>query len=87
MGIMTKKDIENYRPSVQEWMNYGFDITWDGYTIMKNHGNYIEINFPSSAAKGHDSYNLHFDANGVLEKAYGHPGNAGFVKWKEFNKK
>lgn len=87
MGIMTKKDIENYSPSVKEWMNYGFDITWDGYTIMKNHGNYIEINFPSSAAKGHDSYNLYFDEKGVLYMADGHKGNAGFVGKRYFNNK
>lgn len=67
-----------YFPTLQEWIRYGCDITWDDYSIMKNHGDYVQLMFPSSATKGHDTYDLYHDANGRLTKAYGHPGNAGF---------
>lgn len=50
---MAYLDPRNYVPSVKEMVNYGCDIHWDGYTVMKNHGDYIRLMFPSSAAKGH----------------------------------
>jgi hypothetical protein len=74
---------KDYFPTLQEWIRYGGDITWDDYSIMKNHGNYIQLMFPSSAPKGHDTYDLYLDEKGRLIKAYGHPGNAGFVGTKE----
>lgn len=72
----------NYFPTLQEWIRYNSDIAWDDYSILKNHGNFIQIMFPSSAPKGHDTYDLYFDSRGVLEKVYGHEGNAGFTGWK-----
>lgn len=72
-------NFENYFPTLQEWVRYEGDIAWDKYTILKNHGNYVEMMFPSSAPKGHDTYNLYFNDSGVLIMAEGHEGNAGFV--------
>lgn len=63
---MAYLDPRNYVPSVKEMVNYGCDIHWDGYTVMKNHGDYIRLMFPSSAAKGHDTYDLYLDSNGRL---------------------
>lgn len=74
----------DYFPTLQEWIRYGCDITWDDYSIMKNHGDYVQLMFPSSAAKGHDTYDLYHDDNGRMTKAYGHPGNAGFEGWKYY---
>lgn len=76
-------DPRGYFPTLQEWLRYNGDIDWDDYTVLKNHGDYIQIMFHSSSAKGHDTYDLYHDASGVLEKVYGHPGNAGFEGWKE----
>lgn len=59
-------------------------ITWDDYSIMKNHGDYVQLLFPSSAAKGHDTYDLYLNDSGRMTKAYGHPGNAGFEGWKYY---
>ena len=71
-----------YFPTLQEWIRYGGDITWDDYSIMKNHGDHVQLMFPSSAAKGHDTYDLYHDDNGRMTKVFGHPGNAGFEGWK-----
>lgn len=46
----------DYFLTLQEWIRYGCDITWDNYSIMKNHGDYVQLMFPSSAAKGQDTY-------------------------------
>ena len=35
--------------------------------------------FPSSATKGHDTYDIYLDSNGKLIKVEGHRDNAGFV--------
>lgn len=71
-----------YFPTLQEWIRYGGDITWDDYSIMKNHEDYVQLMFPSSAAKGHDTYDLYHDDNGRMTKVFGHPGNTGFEGWK-----
>lgn len=39
----------------------------DNY-IIKDHGNYVEINIDADNAKGHVSYDLYFDGNGKLER-------------------
>ncbi len=77
-------DFKNYFPSLQEWMNYGCDIAWDDYTILKNHGDYIQIMFPSSASKGHDTYDMYFSDSGKLKYVSGHKGNAGFEDTKYY---
>lgn len=78
-------NFKNYFPSMQEWVRYGCDIAWDDYTILKNHGDYIEIMFPFSAPKGHDTYDMYFDDSGKLKKVSGHKGNAGFEDTKTYN--
>lgn len=69
----------DYFPSLQEWIRYNGDITWDSCSVMKNHGDYVQLMFRSSAPKGHDTYDLYFDGGGCLKEVVGHPGNAGFV--------
>lgn len=81
MAYFNPKD---YFPTLQEWIRYGCDICWDDYSVMKNHGDYIQLMFPSSASKGHDTYDLYHDSNGKLTKVYGHPGNAGFEGTKYY---
>ena len=81
---MSYIDPRSYFPSLQEWMRYSGDIYWDDYTILKNHGDYIQIMFRSSSVKGHDTYDLYFDSFGHLTRAHGHPGNAGFEGWKDY---
>ena len=77
-------DPRKYYPTLQEWMRYSGDIAWDECTVLKNHGNYVEIMFPSSAPKGHDSYDLYLDVDGRLIKVCGHAGNVGFSDTKYF---
>lgn len=77
-------NLENYFPTLQEWIRYDCDITWNDYSIMKNHGNLVQVMFRSSAPKGHDTYDLYSDENGCLSKVFGHPGNAGFEGWKYY---
>ena len=36
--------------------------------IMKDHGDYIEVNIDADNKKEHVSYNLYFDENGKLKK-------------------
>ena len=67
-------------------MCYSGDITWDECTVLKNHGNYVEIMFPSSAPKGHDSYDLYLYDDGCLKEVHGHAGNVGFSDIKYFDK-
>lgn len=81
---MAYLDPKNYVPSVKEMVNYGCDIHWDDYTVMKNHGDYIQLMFPSSATKGHDTYDLYLAPNGRLIKIEGHSGNAGFTGTKYY---
>jgi len=81
MGYFNAKD---YFPTLQEWMRYDHDIAWDGNTIMKNHGDYVQVMFSSSAAKGHDTYDMYHDDRGHLIKVFGHPGNKGFEGWKYY---
>lgn len=38
----------DYFPTLQEWIRYGCDITWDDYSIMKNHGDYVQLMFDVS---------------------------------------
>lgn len=81
MAYFNPKD---YFPTLQEWIRYGCDISWDDYSVMKNHGDYIQLMFPSSASKGHDTYDLYIDSNGRLTKVCGHSGNAGFEGTKYY---
>ena len=69
-----------YFPTLQEWIRYGGDITWDDYSIMKNHGD--QKGCAHAFEKGHDTYDLYHDDNGHMTKVFGHPGNAGFEGWK-----
>lgn len=82
MGYFNLKD---YFPDLREWVRYGGDISWDDYSIMRNHGNFVQLMFRSSAPKGHDTYDLYLDDNGRLIKVFGHPGNAGFVGTREYH--
>ncbi len=71
-------DPRKYVVTLQDWINYNGDIQWDGYQVMKNHGNFIELNIPSSSSEGHDTYELYLDDDGRLVKVIGHRHNAGF---------
>ena len=79
---MASFDSRMYFPTLQEWIRYDGDISWDDYTVLKNHGDYVQLMFPSSAVKGHDSYDLYFDSDGRLIKVCGHKGNKGFEDTK-----
>ena len=35
----------DYFPTLQEWIRYGCDITWDDYSIMTNHGDIFSCCF------------------------------------------
>lgn len=77
-------NLKNYFPTLQEWIRYDCDITWDDYSVTKNHGDFVQIMFTSSAAKAHDTYDMYFDENGRLIKVVGHKGNAGFEGTKYY---
>ena len=47
----------------------------------------VQMMFVSSAAKGHDTYDLYFDSEGVLVKVCGHIGNAGFCDTRYITKR
>ena len=83
---MAYLDPKTYFPSIQDLAYRGCDIYWDGYTVMKNCGNFIQLMFPSSAKKGHDTYELYLDSAGKLVKVIGHSGNAGFTGTKTYEK-
>lgn len=85
--IMGRFNVENYFPTLQEWIRYGGGISWDNYSILKDHGDYIQLMFKSSSPKEHDTYDLYLDSSGVLEKVFGHPDNAGFEGWFYPNRK
>ena len=79
-----------FRPSdysiqmaVREAARYEGIYAGDDY-VMKDHGDYVQLMVPSSAAKGHDTYDLYSDGNGRLTKVVGHSGNAGFTGTKYF---
>lgn len=42
------------------------DISIGDNYVMKDHGDYVEINIDADTPKGHVSYNLYFDANDHL---------------------
>lgn len=84
MSYFDAENFKKYFPSMQEWVNYGCDIAWDDYTLLRNHGDYIQIMFPSSSPKGHDTYDMYFDASGQLDHVTGHPQNAGFTGTKYY---
>lgn len=81
---MSNFNLRDYFPTLQEMVRYGCDITWDDYTILKNHGNYVQMMFRSSSPKGHDTYDIYLDENGRLIKVDGHNGNAGFEGTKYY---
>lgn len=72
----------DYFPTLQEWICYGGGIAWDDCSVMKNPGDYVRLMFPSSAPKGHDTYDLYLDGSGRMTKPFGHPGNAGLDGWR-----
>ena len=67
-----------YTLGLEEAAAYGADIVWSNDSVMRGHDGYVQLVVPSSAGKGHDTYDLYYDENGRLTKAYGHSGNAGF---------
>lgn len=69
---------------MQEWVNHGCNIAWDDYTLLKGHGDYVQIMFPSSSPDGHDTYDMYFGASGRLERVFGHSENAGFTSTKSY---
>ena len=81
---MGKFSVENYFPSLAEWTRYSGNIIWDDYSVLKDHGDYIQIMFRSSASKGHDTYDLYLNDSGKLLKVCGHRGNAGFEDTKYY---
>ena len=81
---MSNLNPREYIPTLKEWIRYNGGISWDGYHVMKDHGDYVQLMFPSSASKGHDTYDLYLDDKGHLTKVFGHPGNAGFEGTKYF---
>lgn len=54
--------IEN---ALKEVTRYEGIYVGDNY-VMKDHGDYIEINIDADNAKGHVSYDLYFDEKGKL---------------------
>ena len=71
-------DPRDYKLTFQDWFRHNSDITFDGHTVLKDNGNFVQMMFPSSSPKGHDTYDLYLDNSGKLTKVEGHSGNAGF---------
>lgn len=80
MGYFNPRE---YQLWFEQIFRYG-DVSFDGYTVLKDHGDYVQMMFPSSAPKGHDTYDLYLDSSGKLTKVEGHSGNAGFTGTKYY---
>ena len=52
--------------AIMEAARYDGIYVGDNY-LMKDHGDYIEINIDADNVKGHVSYDLYFDDNGNLD--------------------
>lgn len=65
--IPSKYTIEN---AIRDLLRYS-DVALGYNYVMKEHGDYVEINIDADNAKGHVSYDLYFDEDGRL------------VEWKE----
>ena len=46
----------------------------DNY-VMKDHGDYIEVNIDADNAKGHISFNIYYDSNGRITSVIPHNNN------------
>lgn len=71
-------DPRKYELTFKEWFRYNSDITYDNYSVLKDHGDYVQMMFPSGAKKGHDTYDIYLDSTGRITKVVGHSGNKGF---------
>ena len=52
--------------------------------IYKDMGTYVQMLVPMKNAKGHDTYEFYYDANGRIIKIVGHSTNSGFTGTKTF---
>ena len=74
----------DYEITFQDWFNHNSDITFDGYSILKDNGDFVQLMFPSSSSKGHDTYDVYLDSSGKMTKVEGHSWNAGFTGTKYY---
>ena len=76
-------DVRNAKISILDMLKYDAIQDADGI-IYKDMGRYVEMLVPMNNAKGHDTYDVYFNADGRIEKVCGHSGNAGFTDTKYF---
>ena len=64
--------MSSFRPSnytiknaIYDLLRYEDVVVGDNY-VMKDHGDYVEINIDANTKKGHVSFDLFFDDNGRL---------------------
>ena len=48
---------------LSDMLRYGDVYASDDGTVMKDHGDYVEMNFPSDNEKGHISYDYYNDGS------------------------
>ena len=61
-------DIKN---AILDTMRYGDVYVGDNY-VMKDHGDYVEVNIDANNAKGHISFDVYYDSNGRITRVVRH---------------
>lgn len=57
--------------AILDVMRYG-DVRLGDNFIMKDHGDYVEVNIDADNAKGHISFDVYFNASGEITKIEKH---------------
>ncbi len=75
---MGQYDVRNAKITILDMLKYDAIQDEDGI-IYKDMGRYVQMLVPMQNGKGHDTYEVHYDGSGRIEKIVGHKGNSGFV--------
>lgn len=60
------------RNAIMEAVRYQGGIYVGDNYVMKDHGDYIEVNVDANNAKGHISFDVYFDASGRITRVTPH---------------
>ena len=76
-------DPRKLKLSILDMLKYDAIQDEDG-VIYKDMGDYVQMLVPMNNKKGHDTYEVYFDASGRISKVEGHRNNSVFSGTKYF---
>ncbi len=71
MSNYFKPSSYSIKSAIQEAARYDGVYVGDNY-VMKDHGDYIEVNVDAENGKGHISFNVYYDSDGRISRVEKH---------------